>query len=111
MPSIGSVNNGAGVWSGLLAGTYAAGDPVWPCNILGVPFAWSFFLGAGALNRAYGEECNFNTKVDDYGMVTGKNYEIMFGQNTSLDAQNRPRNYLIAATALQLASVPFPTVS
>lgn len=110
-PTNSSFDGSASPWSGNMTEDYGADSLIIPCNTYGVPYAYVLFLGQMSAMRAYGEDMRMIAAKDDYEFVHGHSYRAMYGQTICTDAYNRPRNFLLGVTALQLTGVNLPTVT
>ena len=106
-----TVDNNAGVFSGLLSDTIETGALAFPANKHGQPIAYSLLMGADALIRAYGEEMSLKTDSDDYGFRKGIGYQAMFGDNVWTDRNGRVRNYVLGIHAYNPIGSGLPTIT
>jgi len=93
---------------------HPTGAPIVLVNAKGVPYAWSYGLGANALLRAYGSlpvDGKFVNGDDDYGMDQGAAVKSIFGTNVARDTQGLPRNYVKIASAIQPFGMRLPSIT
>lgn len=105
---------GSPAWDAALhTNTHDAGtSTVFLVNASGVPIGHTLVLGAQAARRGYGKHRNSRTEDShEGGFVKDVFVTSVFGQEPCEDASGRKVGYLILTHAIQIAGVPFPTVS
>lgn len=93
---------------------HPTGAPIALVNAKGVPYAYSFALGANALLRAYGSLPVEGKRVngeDDYGMDQGMAIKSIFGTDVSRDTLGIPRNYVRIVSAIQPFGMKLPSIT
>jgi hypothetical protein len=92
---------------------HAAGfASIYLVNAKGVPIGHSLFLGKQSARRGYGKYRNMRSSDEhEGGFVKDVFCTSVFGQEPCEDAAGRKPGYLVISHALQIAGVPFPTVT
>ena len=109
--TIGGVTWNSGVWAGKHTDAHPAGSLVIECNSYGVPFGYTFVLGAQAALRGYGRFRNERTtQTYEGGFVKDVFITSVFGQAPKQRSDGVTPNILRVAHAIQYAGLSIPNV-
>lgn len=111
--TIGNVTWGSGPWvASKLTTAHPSGAVIIETNSYGVPFGYSFVLGAQAALRGYGRFRNERTEQTyEGGFVKDVFITSVFGQTPKIRTDGRSNNVLRVLHAIQYAGLNIPTVT
>ncbi len=91
---------------------FVADAVVIPANSHGVPFGRSFVFGAMSSCYANGRVVlNQVEQLVDFGFVTAKGYEMIFGTGVTHNANKKPVGYLMVEHAITHEGYPVPVIA